>query len=170
MSLISRLPTGTFPRIASLGVSAIFNAVSPGLYDFNETFSTLDMPIRNGRVYLIDKLNFTANFSQQDYIESMQQTATLLLKFDRARQPVYARPIQLINYFGNADLTYYFYHDQKDTNLGALVDGTFLQTANMVGQNEFFMRFQFFVYEVSDKNFVDEFRNAKEKSYYLRNG
>lgn len=166
MSLVNKIPSGSWPRIASLYVTTVFNAVSPGLYDFSNVDGLLDVPIKNGRLYLIDKMNFTANFEQRDYIESLQRAAKITFKFDRGKQPVYSRPILLPNYFNNAALTHFFYHDQRDTNLACTVDGSFLQTANMVGQNEFNFRFQFFIYEISDRDYIEEFRNSKPSSYY----
>jgi hypothetical protein len=109
-------------------------------------------------VYLIERVNFYANVSQTDWLESMNTPANfprVLMAFNRiGPSSLFAEPWRCVNYVDNSEQLLYFQPLQKADRLTASMFGVSDQTPGMVGKLNLLAQINFTVYEITDRDWI----------------
>lgn len=159
MSLNLQLPPGTEFYQPTVVFNAVFNAVTPGFYDWNSPANTgvPFQPIRQGNLYIIERYSFSADVAEAAFTEAVFVIPTLEVRIPRQKnRMIYPRPIPMLNFIDGLETQISVFSAQDD-NLQGTFRGQLSQPAALVGTPDISAICQFNVYEIKNKDWIDNF-------------
>jgi len=136
MSVGYQLPTQARFIATSTIFTAVFNAITPGRYNFTDTLSNQNVTViqlQPNTVYYIDKMSVAGNITEEQYLESIDTFPTLYIKKKIKTENVYQNPIPIANYYDGNEISAWINSDKKDDELQFTFQGLLAQPASMVG-------------------------------------
>lgn len=164
MSLSIQIPPGSSFRQPLLRFTAVFNAVTPGFYDFNSAGNigvafTPNLQLKRNHLYLIDRYSFSADIPEGSFFEAVNGGTVPSLQLrvpSQTNRQIYPDPIPVINYFDGLETLISVFSDQLDALLGTFT-GQLTQPLSLVGINSVTVQFQPNIYEIKNKDWIDNF-------------
>jgi hypothetical protein len=167
MSLIFQIPKQS-RFIQTVNVfPAAFN-VPLGQYGF-----ALPLPIvpqvvlklNTNSIYVIDRVNVGADIPENDYAENIDVLPRAALSFYIEGQRVYPLPLPLVNYVDNQECLAWVWSDKGgDQLMLSMTEGVLNQSSALVGRATIKMYISFNIYEISDNNFIQQFKGSSTSS------
>ena len=162
MSLIFEVPKKSrFVQTANT-FSGVFNSPSPGLYDFNAPANSLQpciLPINKNSVYFVDRVNIGADIPEDEFQANIVAVPQVFLSFRIESKRVYALPLPLVNYVQNQEAVAWFWTEKANDGLMiSLTTGLFSQDSFLVGRGSIRIFVSFNIYEITDNNFIQQFK------------
>lgn len=165
MSIISKIPDDSRARYP---VVRFESDPLDGFADYDwenagNTNVTLMDDVTPGAVYLIERINFFANASESDWLESMKTPADfprISIRFSRiGGGSIFADPFRCVNYVDNAEQLVYFRTSQKDDTIVASMYGKVAQVPGMVGKLTLLAQANFTIYEIRNAAWLKIFES-----------
>ena len=159
MSLILQLPPGTEFYQPTVTFVAVFNAVTPGLYDWNSPANTgvPFFPIRKNALYIFERYSFSADVPEESFTEALLTIPTLEVRIPaQQNRMIYPRPFPMLNFVDAQEIQISVFSSQDD-NLEGTFRGQLTQPAALVGVPDITAICQFNIYEVKNKYWIDNF-------------
>jgi hypothetical protein len=161
MSLSIQIPPGSGFRQPLIRFSAAFNVPTIGFYDFNVAANT-GVPLftmRKNHLYLIDRYSFSADIPEADFFSAVNggTVPSLQLRIpSQTNRQIYTDAIPLINYYDGLETLIAVFAEQED-DLQGTFRGALTQPAPLVGINTVTALFQPNIYEIKNKDWIDNF-------------
>jgi len=164
MSLVIQIPPGSDFRQPVIQFTAVFNAVTPGFYDWNSAGNTdvlfnPEFELKKNHLYLIDRYNFSADIAELDFTTALNGGVmpTLQLRIpSQTNRQIYPNAIPQINFVDGLETLIAVFADQLDSLRGTF-RGRLTQPFALIGTNSITVFFQANVYEIKNKAWIDNF-------------
>lgn len=146
--------------------SAAFNTSTPNRYEFDGAQKSTVLNMFPNKVYVFDKIFFSANMPEGVYQEAIDDSnglPQLILTSEATQQGVLVAPYNFINYVDNQDNILFFESTQTQNNLEASFSGLFSQPAPIVGLGTMKIFLQMTIFEVGSIKWVNEFGESSPK-------
>jgi len=161
MSLIIQLPPSTEFYQPVAPFTAIFNAVTPGFYDWNSPANT-GVPFQEmgkNNLYIIERYSFVADVGEEAFTQALNGgiLPTLQVRIPKQQnRQIYPRPIPVSNFFDGLEVLISAFTSQDDF-LSGTFRGRLAQPFALIGTNSITAFCQFNIYEVKNKVWIDNF-------------
>jgi hypothetical protein len=148
--------------------TAVFNtAWEPGKYTFEQIAANenqMVLKLLRGTIYLIERVSIGGDIAEETYREIIiTNPAFATLKRKKGKQIVYQQSMPIANYIDDQDVTAWVKSDKEDDELFLTVNGTFNQTAAMVGKTQFSLFVNYSIYAIESTEFAKSFRGTLSK-------
>ena len=172
MSVTYQIPTEAKFIPTSTRFNGVFNAPTPGVYDFtnnaaNQNVSVLGL--ETNTVYMIDRINVGANISEEQFLGSINSFPFLYLRKKQKNKNLYKFPVPIGNLIDNGEMTNFFYTDNKDDELIMTFEGVLNQLASMVGITTVTIQISLNIYMIDSAYFVGSFRDRTANTIGQKN-
>lgn len=152
--------------------TALFNVPSLGQYNFvngavNENIAVLSN-LQKNHIYMIEKYSFSATIPEGAFLEATANVCTFQLLRSIDKQVVYQAPIPLINYIDGQSCVGYFWAAQDSDVLIATFRGLLNQPAALVGVASIIAQVTLNIYEISDTDWIQSFKQNTGREYSRR--
>jgi hypothetical protein len=142
---------------------ATFNAPTRGKYDFGVTaggFQLADiLTMQSNSIYFIERINVGGTIPGEEYLFAID-TLPLATFFNAVtQQQVTPKPIPVVNYINNQEINTFVYTDTDGQLLQLKLSGILKQTPFLVGIAALELNIQLNVYDITDNNFVQQFKS-----------
>lgn len=168
MSLIIEIPKQSRFIQTVNTFTAIFNSPLAGGYDFGNVALNQNQPVINlnqNSIYLIERINVGADIAELDYQTNIGLLPKTVLSYKIEGGRVYQLPIPLVNYVNNQEAVAWAWSDKyTDALLLSMPIGTLNQNAALVGRSEIRIFVALNIYEITDNNFVQQFKSSSTSS------
>jgi hypothetical protein len=173
MSIIKTIPQSSRYIQVDAIFTATFNNPTLNKYDFGIAANTnvvMLEPLTPTSIYIIDRYSFSANIAEGVFLESIDTIPTAQYKLRINPLQIYQKPIPCINYVDNAESIAYFYSKlgakEQASRDAFTVDfrGVLNQVPATVGQPTIKALLSVSLYEIIDKNFTQQFRQATREN------
>ena len=173
MSIVKKIPDGSRLMIVGGVFSADFNVPTIGRYNFTDAQNgssnfrnrgvDLGIELVPGSLYYADKLSFSANVAESDFLESIDLTDNeniprFYMRTSGDLKSVYAYSSRVFKYYENFEIGQFFFNSNVKNNLLADFSAKLKQNANMVGVGTLFAQLSMSIYEIYDTDFIKEWR------------
>lgn len=173
MSIVKSIPDGSRLMIVGGVFSADFNVPTVGRYDFTNSLNAgndfrnrkvnLGLELNPGSLYYADKLSFSANLSESDFLEVIDLTdeeniPKIYMRTSVDLKQVYAYSSRIFKFYENFEIGQYFLNSNVKNFLLADFSAVLKQNANMVGVGTVFAQLSISIYEIVDTTFIGEWR------------
>lgn len=163
MSLVFQLPPKTEIHQPLIRFTATFNVPTVNRYDFGIAANTNVpfLPSRRNHLFLFERYSFSATVAEAEFFQATQPATTTIpllsirIPSQNNRQ-IHPDPIPLINYVDGLEAVMWA-HSLQDENFTATFTGSLAQTAGMGAPATITAQVQFNVYEVSNKDWIENF-------------
>jgi len=166
MSVIARLPSGTFFRPCAAIFEADYNTPTAGLYDFgvaaNESVSFLEL--NPSHLYFLSILNFSANVPVSAYLENIETIPNLDLRLSLGGAQLYQQGYPLVSYLDNNEISIFFWTDRKGDTLIGNFNGTLSQNASLSGIASIIAQAALNIHEITDHKYIAEFKGQTKQN------
>lgn len=143
---------------------ATFNAPTLNKYDFGVNGNTLQkfLAMKASYVYLFDTFSFSASMDEGVFLGSVDTKNGIPSTKAAFRIPsqdnriLYRGGIPLVNYVDAKDVQFYAYSEQ-DESLTIDFEGVLSQSQELVGVSSIFAQITCDVYEIRNKDWIDNF-------------
>ena len=163
MGIINSIPDNSNSVLTVNTFNAVFNAITPGRYDFTQTpgnQNQLVYVLQPRSVYVIDSVSWSANIDSLVYQQAIDPTLTVprvQLKLRRTGQQIYLEKHPFIKFYDSLDLMQFFQTKQKDDQLQVSMEGVFTQPAPIVGLATLQCFLQMTLYEINDPAWIKRY-------------
>lgn len=173
MSVIKEIPKDS-RIIQSVNLfTATFNNPTIGSYDFGVAANVGQTVIRMRpqSIFLLEKMSFSANIDEGDFLEAVTTTPQFLLRRLIDGQSVFYKPIPIVSYIDGEDEIAYTWTKERVGTPGnqdnpdeLIVDftGVLAQTAALVGRATIRAQVTFKFYEIINSTWVKRFRGIEQ--------
>jgi len=173
MSVIKEVPKDS-RIIQSVNLfTATFNVPTVGAYDFGvlANVGQTVIKLRPQSIYLLEKMSFSANIDEGDFLEAVTTTPQFLLRRLIDGQTVFYKPIPIVSYIDGEDQISYTWSKERTGTPGQqdnpdelIIDftGVIDQTAALVGRVTIRAQVTFKFYEVTNSAWVKRFRGIEQ--------
>lgn len=172
MSVSYQIPTqARFISTANI-FTAVYNAITPGRYDFTQTSTNQNVtviPLQPNTVYFIDKMSVSGNITEEQYLESIDTFPVLYLKKKIKTENVYTKPIPISNYYDGNEVSAWVNSDKKDDELIFTFQGLLSQPASMVGVGTVKIQISLNIFAMDSALYNRAFRDQQAPSMGQRN-
>lgn len=155
----------TLPLITENQFSATFNAVTPGLYDWdgntvgsaNNAVKILDLEPRS--VYIIERINFSANMDEGDFkdVQVPGQALNIWPYLAETQNKIILDPIPFINYYDNLEVYIAFKTNEEGDELLVNFNGQLGSNFNIAGKLVAVALLQLNIYRIQSTEWVRKF-------------
>lgn len=140
---------------------AIYNAVTPGRYDFAGTPACQNVQVLTlfpGTIYWIKSISVGGNLPEADYLGSVVTFPALTVR--RLSQPaaIYRFPIPINRFINSGECSAWVINDTRDDVLTLSLSGSCQQLPSMVGLASMKINIALTIYGFNDQKFAAEFR------------
>lgn len=167
MSIKYQIPTQSRFISSSTVFTAVFNAITPGRYDFTNTSSNQNVSViqlQPGTIYLIERLSVGGNLTEGQFLESIDTFPVLTVKRSASREGVYNRGLPIVHYFDGLECAAWVHSDKNDDNLTLSLSGLLTQIPSMVGILTVKIQVSMSIYAIESSYFSGAFRDVLDKS------
>jgi hypothetical protein len=173
MAIVKQIPDGSRLMIIGGVFSADFNVPTVGRYDFTNAQDAgsnfrnrgvdLGIELVPGSLCYADKLSFSANVAENDFLECIdlsdnENIPRFYMRTSGDLKSVYAYSSRVFKYYENFEIGQYFFNSNVKNNLLADFSAKFKQNANLVGVGTIFAQLSMSIYEIYDTDFIGEWR------------
>jgi hypothetical protein len=172
MSIIKTIPDSSRLMIVGGVFSADYNDPTIGRYNFTDIKTggnyrnrgvNLGIELNPGSLYYADKLSFSANIDESDFLETIDLSSTenipkFYMRTAIDLKSVYAYSSRIFKYYENFEIGQYFFNQNVKNYLVADFSAVLKQNANMVGVGTIFAQLSLSIYEIVDTNFIGKYR------------
>ena len=146
---------------------AVFNAVTPGKYNFNGGFGNYQaiMPILKGSLYFLQSVTIGGNIAVDSFLDSISVFPQLSLFRSTDKYLFFPQPFPVVNYVNAQEVNSWIFTDRDGDVLNGFLTGILDQTADLIGVSPVQLSFQFDFYEISDTAFVNNFRQGNADTF-----
>lgn len=148
------LPTAT-------AFSAVFNAITPGRYDFGGTPACQNVPVIQlppGCIFWLRRLSVGGNVPQEDYLSSVVAVPSITVRRTTKPDPIYRFPIAIDKYIDSGDCEAWIVNDRAGEFLTLSLSGSCMQPPAMIGVATLTLNVSINIYQFNDQEFAAEFR------------
>lgn len=157
------IPTSSRFVSASVIFTAVYNAITPGRYDFGLTpacQNVVALEMDQNVIYLIDRISVGGNIAENDYLASIDVFPRLTFKKSRSQQSIYQFPMPIVNYFDGQECSAWSKSDMKGEQLTLSLSGKCCQLPSMVGVTDLIICVSLNLFGVDNKDFNSAFRSS----------
>jgi hypothetical protein len=173
MSIIKEIPDGSRLMIVGGVFSATYNVPTVGRYNFTDEKDVnlnyknrgvnLGIELNPGALYYADKLSFSANIAESDFLETIDLTdleniPRFYMRTSVDLKSVYSYSSRIFKYYENFEIGQYFFNTNTKNYLLADFSAKMKQNANMVGVTTIFAQLSMSIYEIVDTEFIGKWR------------
>lgn len=172
MSVSYQLPTQARFISTSTIFTAVFNAITPGRYDFTNTVTNQNVtviPFQPNTVYFIDKMSVSGNITEEQFLESIDVFPILYIKKKIKTENVYQNPIPIANYYDGSEISAWVNSDKNDDELQFTFQGMLAQPASMVGIGTVKLQVTLNIFAMDSSYYNRHYRDGQLPSIGLRN-
>jgi len=167
MSIYYQIPPQSRMVNTSTIFSAVFNAVTPGRYDFTGTTACQNVDVFKtipGTMYLIERMNAGGNVSEDDFLSSIITFPLIALRKKKSGESILSGNVPVTNYFKGLETATWFYSDKQDDYLTLSLSGLFCQTPAMVGLSPLQVQISMVIFAIESSYFNKFFRDQLRPS------
>ena len=146
---------------ASVIFDAVYNAITPGRYDFALTpacQNVVALEMEQNVLYLIDRISVGGNVAENDYLASIDVFPKLTFKRSKQQQSIYQLPMPIVNFFDGQECSAWTKSDIKGENLTLSLSGKCRQLPSMVGVTDLIICVSLNLFAIDNKDFNTAFR------------
>jgi len=146
---------------SSAKFEAIYNAITPGRYDFGKTVLCQNVDafrLEPGSIYLIESISVGVNVPEEDYFGSIDLFPAVAFKYRIRGDGVYRDPMALTRYFDGFPCTAWVYSDKSDEFLTMSMNGSCIQLPTMIGIASMKINVSLSCKQIDDQRFNAWFR------------
>lgn len=160
MSVIAKLPSGTYFRPCAALFEADFNTPTLGKYDFgvaaNQNYEILQL--NASHLYFFSILNFSATVPVSAYIENIETIPSLDLRMKQGGAQLYQQGYPLVSYLNNNEIATFFWSDRENDTLIGNFAGVLGQNASLTGIASIIAQVSLNIHEITDTKFINDFK------------
>ena len=148
---------------ASVTFTAVYNAVTPGRYDFGGTVACQNvqaLEMDQNVIYLIDRMSVGGNIAENDYLASIDVFPRLTFKRSKQQQSIYQFPLPIVNYFDGQECSAWTKSDMKGELLTLSLSGSCRQLPSMIGLTDLILCISLNIFAIDNKDFNASFRSS----------
>lgn len=141
--------------------AAVFNAVTPGRYDFAGTAACQNVQVMElfpGTIYWIKNISVGGNVSETEYLGSIVDFPALTVRRRSVLAAIYRFPIPINRFINNGECSAWVINDTIGDVLTLSLSGSCLQLPSMVGLATMRINVALNIYGINDQKFAAEFR------------
>lgn len=141
--------------------SAVFNAITPGRYDFLNTPACQNVQVMDlvpGTIYWIKNISVGGNIPEADYLGSIVDFPALTVRRQSTPAAIYRFPVPINRFINNGECSAWIVNDVRDDVLTLSLSGSCLQLPTMVGLVTLRVNIALNIYGINDQKFAAEFR------------
>lgn len=172
MSVGYQLPTQARFIATSNIFTAVFNAITPGRYNFTDTPGNQNVTVitlQPNTTYFIDKMSVSGNITEEQYLESIDVFPILYLKKKIKTENVYQKPIPIANYYDGNEISAWVNSDKLNDELTFSFQGLLAQPASMVGIGTVKIQVSLNIFAMDSAFYNAAFRDRQAPSIGQRN-
>lgn len=171
--IFSLLPKNSKPFSTSNIFDAVFNVPTLGKYDYNvpanQGQAVFEMV--NTSIYFIRQVAFSATVPEGDFLSSIdtstnQNFPRWRLRFASDKSIVHPYAFPVVQYYDSTDFETFVWSYQASDKLTVDFLGVLNQIAAFVGVSNIKAQLSLVVYEITDSNFVKQYRDTTKPGFY----
>lgn len=147
-----------------------FNVPTVGVYDFNVSANVNQkiIDLQKNSVYLLERITVGGNISEEIFLNSIIGIPTIELKTLKTRQTKYEKPISILGFYKNQDVSTFIHTDIANDELVMSLNCSLNQVVETIGiaKIKIMISFSFFVIDNNEYNTV--IRRGIDKAYSER--
>jgi hypothetical protein len=174
MSIRSIIPKASHLSVIGGKFHAVFGTPTVGKYDFtNYSVSgtrqnvSVDLGIRMypGYLYFFHTMNFSLTTDEGIYLESIDtdKKPIVIVKDSTTNKNIFHAPFQMFRYYENASVDSFHFNMNANSRIVADFQAILNQVASLVGVTDIFAQLSFMLYEITDPDFITEYKSANKK-------
>jgi hypothetical protein len=169
MGIALTIPISAQPIITGNIFQATFNNPTANRYDFTNTAANQNvvvLPLERWAVYVIERVNFSANIDESVYLEAIDTNGGLpsfQCLTTVAGQQIFPNRQPVINYVDNLEVIQPFWTQQDNDNLLVTFRGLFTQPGAIAGLTTMYTYLQMNIYKIQETQWIKNFFDKKEK-------
>jgi len=173
MSIIKEIPDGSRLMIVGGVFSADYNTPTIGRYNFTDALDVnlnfrnrsvnLGIELNPGALYYADKLSFSSNIAESDFLETIdlsdsENIPRFYMRTSVDLKSVYSYSSRIFKYYENFEIGQYFFNSNTKNFLYADFSAKLKQNANLVGVGTIYSQLSMSIYEIIDTEFIGKWR------------
>lgn len=147
--------------------TAVFNAITPGKYDFTQTATNQNVTVltfQPNTVYLLERMSAGGNITEGQFLESIETFPLLYVKKKIQNKVVYEKPIPIINYFDGQEAAAYVISDKHSDELRLTFTGLLNQLPSMIGIATVKIQISLNIFAIDSNFWNGSFRDRQGRS------
>lgn len=143
--------------------SAVFNAITPGRYNFTNTPACQNVPIielQRGSIYFLKNISIAGNLPEEDFLGSITVLPQVTLRKSTRPDAVYRFPYTIGKFAQSADAEAWVESNIAGENILISMTGVNQQLPAMVGIVTMSIFVSFHIYAFNDARFAAAFKGA----------